>query len=99
MCDTYGFVRICTLKNESDDAIELDLLDGLNRILPAGVDQGLYEKASYLAEAYMRHERLTDLPMAIYTLNAPVSDRAEPSEQLSSSFVMGSRHETRLDSH
>ena len=54
---SYGFVRICTLKNESDDAIELDLLDGLNRILPAGVDQGLYEKASYLAEAYMRHEK------------------------------------------
>ena len=79
-------MRICTLKNESDNVIELDLLDGLNRILPAGVDQGLYEKASYLAEAYMRHEKITDHPMAIYTLNAPVADRAEPSEQLSASL-------------
>ena len=100
-CDSYGFVRICTLKNESDNVIELDLLDGLNRILPAGVDQGLYEKASYLAEAYMRHEKITDHPMAIYTLNAPVSDRAEPSEQLSASFagVLGLKPDSILISH
>ena len=100
-CDSYGFVRICTLKNESNAVIELDLLDGLNRILPAGVDQGLYEKASYLAEAYMRHEKITDHPMAIYTLNAPVSDRAEPSEQLSASFagVLGMKPDSILISH
>ena len=100
-CDAYGFVRICTLENESDNVIELDLLDGLNRILPAGVDQGLYEKASYLAEAYMRHEKVAEHPMAIYTLNAPVSDRAEPSEQLSVSFagVLGMKPDSILISH
>lgn len=101
MCDPYGLVRICTLENQSDTVIELDLLDGLNRIIPAGVDQSLYEKASYLAEAYMRHERIAALPMAIYTLNAPISDRAEPSEQLSASFaaVLGLKPDSILISH
>lgn len=101
MCDPYGFVRICTLENQSENVIELDLLDGLNRIIPAGVDKDLYEKASYLAEAYMRHERITALPMAIYTLNAPISDRAEPSEQLSASFaaVLGMEPDSILISH
>ena len=87
MCDTYGIVRTCTLINTGDTPTSLTMLDGLNRILPAGIDQALYEKSSYLAEAYMRHERLSDLPMAIFTLNAPISDVAEPAEQLTVSYA------------
>jgi hypothetical protein len=87
MCDTYGIVRSCSLINHGEKPVSLTMLDGLNRILPAGIDQVLYEKSSYLAEAYMRHERLPDLPMAIFTLNAPISDIAEPAEQLTVSYA------------
>ena len=47
----------------------------------------LFQNYSYLAQGYMRHERLSDHPMGIYTLNAPISDRAEPSEQLRVSYA------------
>ena len=30
----------------------------------------------------MRHERVPDVPLAIYTLNTAISDRPEPSESL-----------------
>ena len=49
---------------------------------PAGVDRDLYARLSYLAIAYMRHERLVDSRLALYTLNTMVSDRPEPSESL-----------------
>ena len=48
---------------------------GAKRFIPPGVDNELYARLSYLAIAYMRHERLAESPSALYTLNTMVSDR------------------------
>ena len=85
--EKHGIVRLSTLENTGVEPVRVRLLDGLNRLLPAGVDQMLFQNYSYLAQGYMRHERLSDHPMGIYTLNAPISDRAEPSEQLRVSYA------------
>ena len=85
--EKHGIVRLSTLENTGNQPVRVRLLDGLNRLLPAGVDQMLFQNYSYLAQGYMRHERLSDHPMGIYTLNAPISDRAEPSEQLRVSYA------------
>ena len=78
--DTFGLVRFCTLENLNPDTARVRYLDGWNQILPAGIGQDLFEKYSYLAAAYMRHESQRGL--GIFTLNSAISDRAEPSESL-----------------
>jgi hypothetical protein len=78
--DTFGLVRFCTLENLNPDTVRVRYLDGWNQILPAGVGQDLFEKYSYLAAAYMRHENQRGL--GIFTLNSGITDRAEPCESL-----------------
>lgn len=78
--DTFGLVRFCTLENLNPDTVRVRYLDGWNQIIPAGVGQDLFEKYSYLAAAYMRHENQRGL--GIFTLNSGITDRAEPCESL-----------------
>jgi len=78
--EKYGWIRFCTLENLLPDTARIRLLDGWNQIIPPGVTQELYEKYSYLAAAYMRHEQQAGL--GIYTLNSGITDRAEPCESL-----------------
>jgi len=78
--EKYGIVRRCTLENLRDDAVSIDCLDGWHQILPAGVTQDTFNRYSYLAAAYMRHECVDGL--GIYTLNSRISDRPEPGECL-----------------
>ena len=78
--DNFGLVRFCTLENLNPDKVRIRYLDGWNQILPAGVGQDLFEKYSYLAAAYMRHENQRGL--GLYTLNSGITDRAEPCESL-----------------
>lgn len=78
--ETFGLVRFCTLENLGADTARVRCLDGWNQLIPPGVTQDLYEKYSYLAAAYMRHEQQNGL--GIYTLNSGITDRAEPCESL-----------------
>ena len=76
----YGLVRFCTLENLSPHPVRIRYLDGWNQIVPPGVSQEMFDRFSYLAAAYMRHECVDGL--GIYTLNSGITDRAEPSESL-----------------
>lgn len=76
----YGLVRRCALTNLSPREVSVRYVDGWHHLLPAGVDEQLYSRYSYLACAYMRHERLENL--GVFTLNSGVTDRAEPCESL-----------------
>jgi hypothetical protein len=81
-CDEFGLVRDVALENLTADPVEVRYLDGWHQLIPPGVSQEVYARLSYLAAAYMRHERVAGTPLATYTLNAPISDRPEPSESL-----------------
>ncbi len=78
--EVFGLVRFCTLENLNPDTVAVRYLDGWNQIIPAGVGQDLFEKYSYLAAAYMRHENQGGL--GLFTLNSGITDRAEPCESL-----------------
>jgi len=78
--EKFGLVRFCTLENLRPDAARIRCVDGWSQIIPPGITQDLYEKYSYLAAAYMRHEQQQGL--GIYTLNSGITDRAEPCESL-----------------
>jgi hypothetical protein len=81
-CQRFGLVRHAVVDELRGEPVAIRYLDGWHQMLPAGVDRELYARLSYLAIGYMRHERLPDSPLALYTLNTMVSDRPEPSESL-----------------
>jgi len=81
-CEPYGFVRKCSLENLGKEPVEVRYLDGWHQLLPPNVGQNTYTEFSNLAVAYMRHEYLPAQLLGLYTLNAGISDRAEPCESL-----------------
>jgi len=81
-CEDFGLVRYAIIDEIAGEAVDIRYLDGWHQLIPAGVDRDLYARLSYLAIAYMRHERLAGSRLALYTLNTVVSDRPEPSESL-----------------
>jgi hypothetical protein len=96
--DEFGLVRKCSLENVGSAPVKVRSLDGWHHLLPPGVNQATYAAYSYLAAAYMRHELSTEVGLGIYTLNAAISDRAEPAESLRTScaWSLGHRQPVRL---
>ncbi|MEO8463079.1 MAG: hypothetical protein ABI555_07690 [Chloroflexota bacterium] len=81
-CAEFGLIRRSELAELTGAPVEVRYLDGWHELIPPGVDADTYARVSYLATAYMRHERLPGVPLALYSLNAAISDRPEPSESL-----------------
>lgn len=79
----FGFVRTATLSNLADEPVTVELLDGLNNLLPHGLDPRLYQQMSNLTNAYKRNE-LIDVPsrLTVFSLESNVVDRPEPAEVL-----------------
>ena len=78
----FGFVRTCHLKNHSEDSVDLELLDGLQNILPYGVSSDFMMRFSNLANAYKKNELLAEPQLGLYYLSSIPTDCAEPSEGL-----------------
>ena len=85
--DAFGFVRKSTLKNTSEQAVDIRLLDGIQNILPYGVEDALQNSTSNLVDAYKKCELEVDTGLGIYSLSAIIVDKAEPSEALKANVV------------
>ena len=85
--DKYGFVRKSCVTNTGTDHITIKLLDGIQNILPNGVDPALQNASSNLVDAYKKCELEADTGLGIYSLSAIIVDRAEPSESLKANIV------------
>jgi hypothetical protein len=81
-CDRFGLVRRAELDEIGVGPAHVRYLDGWHQLIPPGVDQEAYARYSYLAAAYMHHELIPGIPLAVYSLNAAITDRPEPSESL-----------------
>ncbi|MBU2525528.1 MAG: hypothetical protein KKC03_02875 [Bacteroidetes bacterium] len=81
-CDTFGFIKSVSLTNISESKIELECIDGLQNILPAGVVSDLQTQSSNLVDAYKRSELHLKSGLGMYALSAVPLDKAEPSEAL-----------------
>jgi hypothetical protein len=86
----YGFVRKAAIINHSLQEVTIELLDGLQNILPYGVGSDLQNSTSNLADAYKRSELLADAGVGIFALSAIIVDKAEPSEALKANVVWSS---------
>jgi hypothetical protein len=78
----YGFVRESFIKNLSTNKVEIKLVDGIQNIVPAGVEADLEAIRSNLVNAYKRSELVPHSGIGIFALSAIIVDRAEPSEAL-----------------
>jgi hypothetical protein len=90
--DEFGFVRHCELQNLSNQSIDVDLLDGLQNILPAGTPRLLQSSSSNLIDAYKWTEYDSSSKLGLFTLNSGITDRPEPCESLNANtvFYLGS---------
>jgi hypothetical protein len=85
--DAYGFVRQCELENLGADGCQIELLDGLQNILPAGTPRFTQANSSYLVDAYKWNEIDQQTGLAFFTLFSAITDRAEPCESLKATTV------------
>jgi hypothetical protein len=80
--DKFGFVKTSRLVNQSQNSISLELIDGIQNVLPFGVNPDLQQSASNLVDAYKKTEIISDSQLGLFTLSAIIVDKAEPSEAL-----------------
>ena len=85
--EQFGFIRTATLNNLADDSRAITLVDGLQNILPSGAPKNEVLSNGALVDAYKWNERLKDSTIALFTMYARLSDRAEPAESLLSTVV------------
>jgi len=80
--DRFGFVKRSVLLNQGSASRQLEVLDGLQNILPNSVNSGLQLSSSNLLDAYKRQELISGSTLALFRLSSVPSDTAEPSEAL-----------------
>ena len=85
--DLYGFVKTSWLRNEGEIDCQIELLDGLQNVLPANVSSQTQNVFGSLLDAYKRSELDQETGMAILALNSTLTDLAEPSESLLATTV------------
>ena len=83
----YGFVRESTIENQDGFGINIRVLDGIQNILPHGVEDALQNNSSNLVDAYKKCELETDTGVGLFSLSAIIVDKAEPSEALKTNVV------------
>ncbi len=87
LSEQFGFVRKSELINDGTQSVEIEILDGIQNILPYGVDRLLQQSYSNLADAYKKNERVHGTSIGLFTLSAIIVDRPEPSEALKAHLV------------
>ena len=85
--NAYGFVKQSTLINNTEQEINISVLDGIQNVLPCGVGSDIQNSASNLVDAYKRSELEKESGLGIYALSAIIVDKAEPSEALKANVV------------
>jgi hypothetical protein len=83
----FGFVKKSELINDSKIDYNINVLDGIQNILPQGVNSDLQNSTSNLVDAYKRNELHLDSGLGIFALSAIIVDKAEPSEALKANIV------------
>ncbi len=85
--DQYGFVKEACIENITESDIAVEVLDGVQNLLPYGVQNDLQTGRSTLADAYKKAELDHDSGIGVFSLSAMIVDKAEPSEALKATTV------------
>ena len=87
--EKFGFIKTVWVQNleTSQTATQVELLDGLQNILPANINSDTQNTFSVLLDAYKRNELDPRTGLGIFMLNSTLTDLAEPSESLLATTV------------
>ena len=85
--DRFGFVKQCTIAATGNAKSTIEILDGIENLLPYGVLAGTQNELSCLVDAYKKNELVPNSGLAVYAMSSILSDKAEPSEALSATTV------------
>jgi len=77
-----GWVRHAWLTNLNARPLQVQVLDGVQNVVPAGIDRYTNMNMSTLVDAYKRTERVSGTSLFLFTMEATLVDRPEPSESL-----------------
>lgn len=82
----FGFIRSCELLNAGSESAELEIVDGVENLMPPGLDRHFQMRYSNLGDAYKKSE-LVDSKLGVFYLSSVPTDRAEPNEGLRATAV------------
>jgi hypothetical protein len=85
--EKFGFVKKASLFNNGKTRLEIEVLDGIQNILPFGVDYSFQNEYSNLLDAYKKNEQLEGSTLGLFMLSSIPVDKAEPSEALKTTTV------------
>jgi len=80
--DRFGFVKQSELANTSAVEVTLNVLDGIENILPWGMGEEFHSRFSCLGDAYKRNELDEETGLGIYAFTSIPGDSPEPHEAL-----------------
>ncbi len=80
--DRFGFVKRSELENTGREPASVELLDGIENLLPWGVLEFFQNKYSCLGDAYKQNELDGDTGLASYCFSSLPGDSPEPAEAL-----------------
>lgn len=85
--EKFGFIKKSSISNNLTVPCSLSVLDGIQNILPAGIDRLLQLTYSNLVDAYKKNELETGYTIGLFMLSSVIVDKAEPSEALNTAVV------------
>lgn len=84
--ETLGFIKESFLTNHGENC-SIEILDGIQNILPYGVEPDTQVKSSNLVDAYKKSELETETQLGMFSLSAVIVDKPVPSEALRTTTV------------
>ena len=85
--DRFGFVRRAAVENAGAETAEIELLDGIQNLLPHGLTRRFQMEYSTLADGYKENELEPETGLALFKLASVPADRPEPNEALRATTV------------
>ncbi|MEM1214782.1 MAG: hypothetical protein AAGJ82_03810 [Bacteroidota bacterium] len=92
----YGMVRWGKITQHGEREVAVRLVDGLQNLLPYGVNLMMQTERSTLLDAYKKNELLDASGLGLFLLSSVPVDKAEPSEALRATTVWQSGLDAKL---
>ena len=89
--ERFGLVRRSTLTNAARQPVAVDVIDGVQNLLPAGLTRRFQLEFSTLADAYKDNELDPATGLGLIRLSSIPVDRPEPNEALRATTVWSDR--------
>ncbi len=85
--DKFGWIKKSELKNDTNEDSEVFVVDGLQNLLPSGIDRQTQNFYSNLVDGYKKTELIEYCGLALFRMESILVDKAEPSESLKANIV------------